>query len=59
MCNFAVAPRVRQMDGTVQRIDGNSGTLLATFATEAADNGGDIFVSGGFVWLNSHTLPLV
>ena len=40
---------VRQIDGTVQRIDGSSGKLLATNATEAADNSGDIVVGGGFV----------
>jgi streptogramin lyase len=50
---------VRQGGGTVQRIDGNSGKLLATIATEAADNYGDIVVGGGFVWINSHTVPLV
>ena len=50
---------VRQSGGTVQRIDGNSGKLLATIATEAADNYGDIVVGGGFVWINSHTVPLV
>ncbi|MFY9880348.1 MAG: hypothetical protein WAK39_13250, partial [Pseudolabrys sp.] len=48
-----------QGGGTVQRIDGNSGKLLATIATEAADNYGDIVVGGGFAWINSHTVPLV
>ena len=50
---------VRQIDGTVQRIDGHSGTLLATFATDAADNMGDIAVGGGFVWVNSNSAPLL
>ena len=50
---------VRQGGGTVQRIDGNGGKLLATIATEAVDTGGDIVVGGGFVWINSHTVPLV
>jgi streptogramin lyase len=50
---------VRQIDGTVQRIDGSSGKLLATFATDAADNFGDIVVGGGFVWINSQKAPLI
>jgi streptogramin lyase len=50
---------VRQSDGTVQRIDGNSGQVLATIATEAADQIGDMVVGGGFVWLNSKKVPLV
>ena len=50
---------VRQIDGTVQRIDGSSGKLLATIATEAADNSGDIVVGGGFVWVNSRNVALM
>jgi streptogramin lyase len=50
---------VRQQDGTVQRIDGRTAKLLATIATEAADNYGDIVVAGGFVWTSSQTVPLV
>jgi streptogramin lyase len=50
---------VRQIDGTVQRIEGNSGKLLATIATEAVDNYGDIVVGGGSVWINSDAAPLV
>jgi streptogramin lyase len=50
---------VRQTGGTVQRFDGNSGKLLATIATDAADNYGDIVVGGGFVWINSGSVPLV
>jgi virginiamycin B lyase len=50
---------VRQIDGTVQRIDGSSGKLLATSATEAADSFGGIVVGGGFVWINSRMATLV
>jgi streptogramin lyase len=50
---------VRQTDGTVQRIDGQTGNLLATIATDAASNMGDIAVGGGFVWVNSETVPLL
>jgi streptogramin lyase len=50
---------VREFDGTVQRIAGSSGRLLATLATDAAGNYGDIVVGGGFVWINSQTVPLM
>ena len=50
---------VREVDGTVQRIDGSSGELLATIATDAADNFGGIVVGGGFVWTNSRAAPLL
>ena len=50
---------VRQVGGAVQRIDGDSGKLLATIATDATDNFGGIVVGGGFVWLNSQKAPLV
>jgi streptogramin lyase len=50
---------VRQLDGTVQRIDGSSSKLLATIATEVVDSHGDIVVGGGFVWINSQPVPLV
>jgi streptogramin lyase len=50
---------VREVDGTVQRIDGSSGKLLATIATDTSGNYGDIVVGGGFVWINSTTAPLV
>src|SRR5262249_1873713 len=43
---------VRQVGGTVQRIDGNSVKLLATIATEATGQYGGIVVGGGFVWIN-------
>ena len=46
---------VRQVDGTVQRIDGSSGQLLATFATDASGNYGDIVAGGGFVWISSRS----
>jgi hypothetical protein len=50
---------VRQVDGTVQRFDGSSGKLLATFATGAADKSGEIVVGGGFVWINSRSVALM
>ena len=50
---------VREVDGTVQRIDGSSSKLLATFATDASGAYGDIVVGGGFVWANSAAVPLV
>jgi streptogramin lyase len=50
---------VREVDGTVQRIVGSNGELLATFATDASGNYGDIVVAGGFVWMNSQKVPLV
>jgi streptogramin lyase len=50
---------VREMDGTVQRIDVGGNKVLATIATEAADQHGDIVVGGGFVWTNSQNGPLV
>jgi streptogramin lyase len=50
---------VRQSDGAVQRIDGNSSKLLATIATEVADQYGGIAVGGGSVWINSEKVPLV
>ena len=50
---------VRQSDGTVQRIDGNSSQVLATIATEAADQLGGMVVGGGFVWINSKKVPLL
>ena len=50
---------VRQVDGMIQRIDGNSGKLLATFATEAVGEGGDMAVGGGSVWINSRGVALM
>lgn len=50
---------VRELGGTVQRIDGGSGKPLATFPTEAVDRFGEIVVGGGFVWINSDKAPLV
>lgn len=50
---------VREFDGTVQRVDGSSGKLLATFATDAKGDYGDIVEGGGFVWTNSDAAPLV
>ena len=39
---------VRQLGGTVQRIDGSSGKVLATVETESVDRFGEIAVGGGF-----------
>ena len=50
---------VRQVDGLVQRIDGSSGKVVATFATDAADGSGDMVVGGGFVWISSRSAALV
>jgi streptogramin lyase len=50
---------IRAFDGTVQRLDGSSGKLLATIATDAVGKWGDIVVAGGFVWMNSQKVPLV
>jgi streptogramin lyase len=50
---------VREVDGTVQRIDGSSGKLVATFATDAADGSGDMVVGGGSVWISSKKVALV
>ena len=50
---------VREVDGTVQRFDGGSGKLLATFATEAEGKYGDIAVGGGSVWINSLRVALI
>ena len=50
---------VREVGGMVQRIDGDSGKLLATFPTDAADKYGEIVVGGGFVWMNGEIAPLV
>ena len=50
---------VRELGGTVERIDGSSGKLLATFATDAIDRFGEMVVGGGFVWINSDKAPLL
>ena len=50
---------VRELGGTVERIDGNSGKLLATIATDAIDRFGELVVGGGFVWINSDKAPLL
>lgn len=50
---------VRELDGTVQRIDSRNGKLLASIATEAADGHGDIVVAGNFVWTNCQPVTLV
>ena len=50
---------VGQADGTVQRIDSNSGKLLATITTEAVGALYEMVVGGGFVWISTLTVPLL
>jgi streptogramin lyase len=45
-------------DGFVQRIDGNSGELIASIDTDAIGKG-SITVGGGFVWVSTHSVPIV
>ena len=42
-----------ESDGTLQRIDGQTGDVVATIETGVsnAESGGDIAVGGGFVWI--------
>jgi virginiamycin B lyase len=44
-------------DGTVQRIDGESGDLVATIETGAVGKG-TIAVGGGFVWISTRPAPI-
>jgi streptogramin lyase len=46
-------------DGTVQRIEGSSNKLLASIAIEPVGTVAEMTVGGGFVWMTSHTVPLV
>jgi virginiamycin B lyase len=48
-----------QRDGTVQRVHGKSGELLATIETGLAGNGGDITCGGGYVWITMPRTPVV
>ncbi|MER8602076.1 hypothetical protein NKH09_30395 [Mesorhizobium sp. M1339] len=50
---------LNQGDGTVQRIDGKTGEVLATIEADAAGEGGDIAVGGGFVWLSTILVPVI
>ncbi len=45
-------------DGTVQRINGKSGRVVATIETGAI-GGGTIDVGGGYVWVATHDLPII
>ena len=45
-------------DGTVQRIDGKSGVVLAMIETGAV-GAGTIAVGGGFVWAATHDVPII
>ena len=45
-------------DGTVQRIDGKSGWVVATIETGAV-GAGTIAVGGGFVWVATHDVPII
>src|SRR5206468_12167931 len=50
---------VNQGDGTVQRIDGKTGALLATIEAGATGEGGDIAVGGGYVWVTTMLVPVI
>ncbi|MER8819672.1 hypothetical protein NKH70_07570 [Mesorhizobium sp. M0991] len=50
---------LNQGDGTVQRIDGKTGELLATIEADAAGKGGDIAAGGGFVWVSTILVPVI
>jgi DNA-binding beta-propeller fold protein YncE len=50
---------LNQGDGSVQRIDPDSGKVLATIATDHPGLGGDITTGGGFVWVTLQSVPLV
>ena len=45
-------------NGTVQRIDGKSGDLVATIETGAVGKG-TIAVGGGFVWVSTRAVPII
>ena len=43
---------LNQGDGSVQRVDGKTGTVVATIETVTGTRGGgDIVVGGGYVWV--------
>jgi streptogramin lyase len=46
-------------DGSVSRIEGTSGKVIAKIAADAVDNDGDITVGGGFVWITTRILPVI
>jgi DNA-binding beta-propeller fold protein YncE len=45
-------------DGTVQRIDGQTGKLIATIETGGAGTLGDIATGGGYVWVSLPGSPV-
>jgi virginiamycin B lyase len=45
-------------DGPVQRVDGKSGSVVATIETGAV-GAGTIAVGGGFVWATTHDVPII
>jgi hypothetical protein len=45
-------------DGTIQRIDGKSGDLIATIEAGGAGRG-TIAVGGGFVWVSTPAEPII
>lgn len=47
-----------QGDGTVQRIDGKTGELLATIDTGLSGNDGQIASGGGYVWVTIPGTPV-
>jgi virginiamycin B lyase len=46
-------------DGSISRIDGTSGQVVAKIAADAVDNDGDIAIGGGFVWVTTRILPVI
>jgi DNA-binding beta-propeller fold protein YncE len=46
-------------DGTVQRIGGRSGKLLASIPIGPVGTVAEMTVGGGYVWVTSHTVPLI
>ena len=51
-------PCFNEGDGTVQRIDGKSGNLVATIETGVIGKGA-IAIGGGFVWVSTHAVPII
>jgi streptogramin lyase len=49
---------LNQGDGTVQRVDGDSGKLVATIETGLSGRGGDIVCGGGYVWITMPGTPV-
>lgn len=49
---------VLTQDGTVQRIDSQTGKVTATIETERAGGGGDVATGGGYVWVSMRGMPV-